>query len=187
MTFLTHATLMVCGALLVAGGLRLLDMETGWLSRAFGAASGPTAGGNASLLEAGQAAAAAELSEILKAELRRNPTGSLYWLWLAQLRQAEDSEGFNAALQLSLITGRREGAIMLERAIAGLAAWPILTPQSRRTTIADLVGVLPQLNRQPLERVKAAIAAQSPGARQEIAAALAAEDRQGRYAKRLGL
>ena len=192
----TLGIVLLCGLLILVGGFRLLARETALVDTLIGfmPQAGSDGGGTAadatdavSTLGTPDEAIFAELAELLERELRAHPTGSLFWLWLAQTRRSQSPERFNAALQLSALTAPREAAIVLERAIVGLQFWDALNPQLRRATMADLVTILPRLNRQPLERVKAAIATQDPASQQEIADALGAQDHAGRYLERLGL
>jgi hypothetical protein len=191
----TTTIALLCAALMLVGSLRLLARETVLVASIMGLVpqadtdNSGTAGNatEAVSLDAPNDAVFAELTEFLDGKLRARPTGSLFWLWLAQTRLSQDAEGFNAALQLSVVTAPREAAIVLERAIVGLQFWDVSNPQLRRSTMADLVAILPRLNRQPLERVKTAIATQKAASQQEIVQALAAQDRSGRYQKRLGL
>jgi hypothetical protein len=186
---------LLCAALMLVGGLQLLARETALVDSVMAfmhqvdSDNGGTAG-NATeelSLDAPDDAVLAELTEFIDGKLRARPTGSLFWLWLAQTRLRQSPKGFNAALQMSSVTAPRETEIRLERAIVGLQFWDVLNTQLRRSTMADLVTIFPRLNRQPLERIKAAIATQDPASRQEIAQALAAQDRSGRYQRRLGL
>ena len=196
MRVVTTGIVLLCGLLILVGGFRLLARETAFVETLIGfmRQAGSDGGGTTadttdavSTLGTPDEAIFAELAELLKRELRAHPTGSLFWLWLAQTRRSQSPERFNAALQLSALTAPREAAIVLERAIVGLQFWDALNPQLRRATMADLVTILPRLNRQPLERVKAAISTQDFSSQQEIAVALGAQDYAGRYLKRLGV
>jgi hypothetical protein len=186
---------LLCAALMLVGGLQLLARETALVDSVMAfmhqvdSDNGGTAG-NATeelSLDAPDDAVLAELTEFIDGKLRARPTGSLFWLWLAQTRLRQSPKGFNAALRLSSVTAPREAEIMLERAIVGLQFWDVLNTQLRRSTMADLVALLPRLNRQPLARVKAAIATQEAASRQEIANGLATTADAERYRERLGL
>jgi hypothetical protein len=191
----TTTIALLCAALMLVGSLRLLARETVLVASIMGLVpqadtdNSGTAGNatEAVSLDAPDDAVLAELTEFVDGKLRARPTGSLFWLWLAQTRLRQSPKGFNAALRLSVVTAPREAEIMLERAIVGLQFWDVLNAQLRRFTMADLVALLPRLNRQPLERVKAAISTQDFSSQQEIAAAVVERSNARGYLQRLGV
>jgi hypothetical protein len=190
----TTTIVLLCAVLILAGGLRLLSRETvlfdsvmSFMPQAGGDSETARNATEAVSLDAPNDAVFAELTDFIDGKLRARPTGSLFWLWLAQTRLRQSPEGFNAALRLSSVTAPRETEIVLERTIVGLQFWDAMNPQLRRSTIAGLVTILPRLNRQPLARVKAVIAMQNPTSRQEIASALVEKNYGGEYLKSLGL
>ena len=70
------------------------------------------------------------------------PLSSFYWLQLAESRvdAKEASAKASAAFELSVLTGPNEGRMMTQRGMFGIWQWEALSPEDRKSAIADLAA-----------------------------------------------
>src|SRR3954454_9519024 len=151
--FLTALAIILVSAFLVLRGMPILRFAAGdvahqdWgIDEAAMQTLGLAALARHAALEAARdksgEAAQSEQAELLSAILERQPIASGAWLSLSKLRalSALPTQDVVAALALSNLTGPNEGDLMVGRAAMGVAIWDRLPPDTRRTTINDLVG-----------------------------------------------
>jgi hypothetical protein len=101
-----------------------------------------------------------ELGHRIEEKLKERPASPSYWLLLAHVRFArgEPQPLVMKALENSILTGRYELHVMVERVRFAVLIWPILTPELQRQMTSELAHVGGRLNREALAELKASFA-----------------------------
>ncbi|HTV26232.1 MAG TPA: hypothetical protein VMF32_00435 [Xanthobacteraceae bacterium] len=112
----------------------------------------------------------------VKAALEVSPLAPTDWLSLAGLRLilSAPEDDVVSALNMSVLAGPNEGAVMLQRSMFGLLEWEHLPSATHAQTIRDLVGSIldDASSEQANVLLKEALASESSETRSEIQAAL---------------
>jgi hypothetical protein len=123
--------------------------------------------------------AANQRRQILTKIVSMQPLSSLDWLYLSgmQLVTAQPLTRVLESLEMSIITGPNEGAIMPLRAIFAISEWEVLTPDLKRHVPVDLGPIISP--RTPAEgawggKLRAVLATKSERTKTELREALAA-------------
>lgn len=144
----------------------------------------------AALVRSGRAAPL-EIEAAAADALAVDPTSSLHWLILAEVRaqRGAPTSAVLAAIDMSQVTGPREAPAMLMRARLLLRLWEQAPAEARRRAVSDLVDLRSRLGGAPLADMRAIIAGLPSAARGDLRDALTArlpDDQRGWLAS-LGL
>jgi hypothetical protein len=115
-----------------------------------------------------------ELARRIEEKLKQRPASPSYWLLLAYVRfaRSEPVSLVTKALENSILTGRYEQHVMIERVRFAFLIWPLLTPDLQRQMTSELAHVGGRLNRDTLAELKTSLASLPPEERMAMAADL---------------
>jgi len=115
-----------------------------------------------------------ELGRRIEEKLKERPASPSYWLPLAYVRFAgsEPVPLVTKALENSILTGRYEQHVMIERVRFAFLIWPLLTPDLQRQMISELAHVGGRLTRDTLTELKTSLASLPAEERNAMAMAL---------------
>jgi len=101
-----------------------------------------------------------ELGRRIEEHLKQRPASPSYWLLLAYVRFARSQPEplVIKALENSILTGRYEQHVMIERVRFAVMIWPLLTPDLQRQMTSELAHVGGYLDREILEELKTSLA-----------------------------
>jgi hypothetical protein len=111
----------------------------------------------------------------VKRALEVSPLAPSDWLALAglQLILSAPKNDVVSALNMSVLTGPNEGAVMLQRSMFGLLEWERFPPASRTDIIRDVAGSIADASSdQAIELLKGVLASKPPETQSEILSAL---------------
>jgi hypothetical protein len=114
------------------------------------------------------------LNRRLEDKLRRQPASSPDWLLLAQARLARGApmDAVTRALEYSIVTGRYERAVMIDRVGFSVTVWPFLTDDLKRQMATELGHAGRFLTHKQLQFLKTWIAALPADDRDFLASSL---------------
>ncbi|GEO16345.1 hypothetical protein [Microvirga aerophila] len=101
-----------------------------------------------------------ELGRRIEDKLKQRPASPSYWLLLAYVRfvRSEPVPLVTKALENSILTGRYERHVMIERVRFAFLIWPLLTPDLQRQMTSELAHVGGHLNRETLSELRTSLA-----------------------------
>jgi hypothetical protein len=103
------------------------------------------------------------------------PMSSSQWIALAwmQFLTGEPRGNMLKSFTMSVLTGRNEGSIMIDRAIFGVSTWELLPPEGRQRIIVDLAATAESMFDNERMRFINILKSKSKQSREEIRIALA--------------
>lgn len=114
------------------------------------------------------------LEHRIEEKLKQRPASPSHWLLLAYVRfvRSEPVPLVTKALENSILTGRYEQHVMIERVRFAFLIWPLLTPDLQRQMTSELAHVGGRLNRDMVVELKTSLAVLPAEVRHALAADL---------------
>jgi hypothetical protein len=115
-----------------------------------------------------------ELARRIEEKLKQRPASPSYWLLLAYVRfvRSEPVPLVTKAFENSILTGRYEQHVMIERVRFAFLIWPLLTPDLQRQMTSELAHVGGYLTQETQAELKASLASLPAELRNAMAADL---------------